>query len=177
MRTLLCALALFFLPAASYAAGWEEVKGTHFIVCYDPSTVNPPGSGYSGDISRFASDILDRAERYYTRIAADLGYARASEFWTWDKRVRILIYAGHAAYVASSGHPAWSHGMADYGKKEIASYAFSPRLPDSILPHELAHLIFRDFVGFKGEVPHWLDEGVVEGDVPLHWLLLTRRAG
>jgi hypothetical protein len=31
-----------------------------------------------------------------------------------------------------------------------------------LLPHELCHLIFRDFVGFKGEVPLWLDEGVAQ---------------
>jgi hypothetical protein len=33
---------------------------------------------------------------------------------------------------------------------------------ESLLPHEMAHLIFRDFVGFKGEVPLWLDEGVAQ---------------
>ena len=27
-------------------------------------------------------------------------------------------------------------------------------------PHELAHLVFRDFIGFKAEAPLWLDEGV-----------------
>ena len=30
-----------------------------------------------------------------------------------------------------------------------------------ILPHELGHIVFREFVGFKRELPLWLDEGVV----------------
>lgn len=33
---------------------------------------------------------------------------------------------------------------------------------DRLLVHEIAHLIFRDFVGFKGEVPLWLDEGIAQ---------------
>ena len=32
----------------------------------------------------------------------------------------------------------------------------------ALLPHEMTHLIFRDYVGFKGEVPLWLDEGVAQ---------------
>jgi hypothetical protein len=52
--------------------------------------------------------------------------------------------------------------MADYGKKEIVGYNLSQIFLDSILPQEMAHLIFRDFVGFKGEIPLWLDEGVAQ---------------
>ncbi len=163
MKSILCALFLALVPSAGpLAAEWAQVKGTHFIVCYDPSTKRPQDAAYPGEIERFANDVLNEAERYYTAVASDLGYARASDFWTWDKRVRIYIYSDHEAYVNSSGHPAWSHGMADYKKKEISSYAFSRSFLDGILPHELAHLIFRDFVGFKGEVPRWLDEGVAQ---------------
>jgi len=163
VRALIAAFILLVpLAASSRAEEWQEVKGGHFIIRYLASTPKPAGAEYSGDISRFAADVLDSAERYYDRIAPDLGYSRTSEFWTWDKRVKLYIYPDHAAYVASSGHPVWSHGMADYGKKEISSYAFNKSFLTAILPHELAHLIFRDFVGFKGEVPRWLDEGVAQ---------------
>ncbi len=50
----------------------------------------------------------------------------------------------------------------DYKKKQIVSYLWSKGFVDSLLPHEIAHLIFRDFVGFKGQVPLWLDEGVAQ---------------
>ena len=34
------------------------------------------------------------------------------------------------------------------------------------MPHEITHLIFRDYVGFQGEVPVWLDEGVAQWEEP-----------
>ena len=54
----------------------------------------------------------------------------------------------------------------------IVSFQEADRFLDSVLPHELTHLIFRDFVGFKGEVPLWLDEGVAqwEEEVKRDWI-------
>ena len=31
---------------------------------------------------------------------------------------------------------------------------------DYILPHEIGHIVFREFVGFNKKLPLWLDEGV-----------------
>lgn len=31
---------------------------------------------------------------------------------------------------------------------------------DSTLPHELGHIIFREFIGFKAQIPSWFEEGV-----------------
>ena len=160
-RFVLLLLALSLAPSWLCASEWREVKGDHFIIMYDPATPSPASGEFPADIEAFAGQVLDAAEKYYSRIASDIGYARASGFWTWENRVRLYIYPSHAAYVAS-GNPEWSHGVADYEKKTISSYAFSGDFLVSILPHELAHLIFRDFVGFKGEVPLWLDEGVAQ---------------
>ncbi|MBN1913540.1 MAG: hypothetical protein JW788_03980, partial [Candidatus Omnitrophica bacterium] len=55
----------------------------------------------------------------------------------------------------------------DYTNKNIISYAWSKGFTESLLPHEMAHLIFRDFIGFKGEVPLWLDEGVAQWEEEL----------
>lgn len=133
----------------SLAQEWQELKGDHFIVYFVQDKV-------------FANKVLRKAEKDYERIAADLGYARYSNFWTWANRVGIYIYPDHASYVGGSGEAEWSEGMADYEKKEIASYSGSEGFLISVLPHEIAHLIFRDFVGFEGEVPLWLDEGVAQ---------------
>jgi hypothetical protein len=170
IRLLLLCVVVFIPLTGAHAesspvqssAQWQEIKGDHFIICYLPSTAKPADSDYPGDIARFAEDVAHSAERYYIRIAADIGYARSSEFWTWDNRVRIYIYPDHASYVTSGSFPSWSQGAADYTKKQISSYAFSRDFLSLILPHELAHLIFRDFVGFKGEVPRWIDEGVAQ---------------
>jgi len=157
---LLVFLSIFFCTtAAARALDWQELKGEHFIVYFNPFEQGTPPQGAGID---FAKEVLHKAELYYQRIASDLGYPRYSEFWTWDKRVRIFIYPDHKSYIKSTGYPEWSHGMAEYKTKEIVSYSLSETFMDSILPHEMTHLIFRDFVGFKGDIPLWLDEGVAQ---------------
>ncbi|MBI4974925.1 MAG: hypothetical protein HZC19_03905, partial [Candidatus Omnitrophica bacterium] len=131
------------------AEDWKEAKSDHFIV-------------YFTQDRQFAQDVLDKAEVYYKRIATELGYPRYSEFWTWDKRVKIYIHPDHQSFIKATNQPEWSHGMADYRTKRIISFAWSKNFLESLLPHEMAHLIFRDFVGFKGEIPLWLDEGVAQ---------------
>ncbi|MDP3042450.1 MAG: hypothetical protein Q8N62_07030 [Candidatus Omnitrophota bacterium] len=135
--------------AAGNAADWLEKKSEHFIV-------------YFNQDEKFAQAVLDGAEKDYRQIAYDLGYARYSEFWTWDKRVKIYIYPDRSSFLKATGQPAWSEGMADYKNKQIVSYVWGKNFIESLLPHEIAHLVFRDFVGFKGEIPLWLDEGVAQ---------------
>ena len=144
----------FCCLAAGYPGSWQEKKSEHFIV-------------YFTQDEKFAQEVLDAAEKDYRRIAYDLGYARYSEFWTWDKRVKIYIFADKQAFLKATGQPDWSEGMADYTNKEIVSYAWSKNFVESLLPHEMAHLVFRDFVGFKGDIPLWLDEGVAQWEEEL----------
>jgi len=146
---LICIIAGLLIIPAAFAIDWNELNGEHFIVYYTQD-------------EKFAKDVLENAEVYYRRIAPDLGYPRYSEFWTWDKRAKIYIYPNQASFLKATGQPEWSYGMAEYKTKSIASFAGSPGLIESILPHEMAHLIFRDFVGFKGEIQLWLDEGVAQ---------------
>lgn len=141
--------AVIWNPPQSSAQGWQELKGKHFIV-------------YFTQDERFAQLVLDSADTYYRKIAVEIGYPRYSGFWLWDNRVKIYIYPDRDFFLAASKQPPWSHGMADYGRKEILSYRWSEGFIESLLPHEIAHLIFRDFVGFKGEIPLWLDEGVAQ---------------
>lgn len=129
---------------------WHEAKGDHFIIYH-----------YTGN-EDFAREVLTAADRYYKDIAYQLGYERYSEFWSWDKRVKIYIYPDHATFLKQKHQQEWSHGMADYNDKEITSYVRGTGFIETILPHEIAHLMFRDFVGFTGEVPLWLDEGVAQ---------------
>lgn len=140
---------LIFIFQKSFAQGWQELKGEHFII-------------YFTQDDKFARQVLDKAEYFYQKIATDLGYPRYSEFWLWDKRVKIYIYPDHASFLNATGQPNWSKGMADYTNKQIKSFIWSEGFVESLLPHEMAHLIFRDFVGFKGEIPLWIDEGVAQ---------------
>jgi hypothetical protein len=152
-RFLLC--LLFFavismnLLFLALAQDFKEIKGDHFIVHYLSD-------------EQFASDVLRSAESYYKEIAKELGYGRHSEFWTWEKRVNIILFDDKQSFLDATGINSWSEGVADYTEKKITSYVWSKGFLDALLPHEIAHLIFRDYVGFKGEVPLWLDEGVAQ---------------
>ena len=143
LASILCSMGI------AYGQSWQELGSDHFI------------NHFTQD-KKFAQEILDKAEVYYQRIALDLGYPRYSEFWTWDNRVGIYIYPDKPSFLKATNQPEWSQGMADYTNRQIASFLGSKEFVDSILPHEIAHLIFRDFVGFKGEIPLWLDEGVAQ---------------
>lgn len=145
----LASMCFLSLPAQASQINWQELKSEHFIVNFTGNT-------------DFAKDVLDKSEYYYRRIAGELGYARYSEFWTWDNRVKIYIYPDHESYIKATSQPDWSQGMADYRTKRVISYAWSRGFLESLLPHEMAHLIFRDFVGFRGEIPLWLDEGIAQ---------------
>ncbi len=136
-----------------HAASWNELKGDHFIVYYEKDEA-------------FAKQVVHSAETYYGRIADDLGYPRYSNFWQWDNRVKIYIYGTVEAFRKGTGEAEWSHGVAMYSKKEIRTYQSSDGFLDGILPHEITHLIFRDFVGLTGRVPIWIDEGVAQWEEP-----------
>lgn len=148
---ILLLLAIFFSTTnlTAWAYDWQKLSGEHFFIYYTRN-------------KDFAKNVLRAAEVYYKRIARDLGYPRYSEFWLWDKRAKIYIYPDQQSFLKATGQPKWSEGMADYQKREIVSYAWSEGFTESLLPHEIAHLIFRDFVGFTGEIPLWLDEGVAQ---------------
>lgn len=143
---------------AAHAEGWKEKKSEHFIVYY-------------AEDDKFAAEVLLRAEKYYKKIASDLGYSRYDNFWQWDNRAKIYIYKDQGDFLRATGKKPWVCGMAVYDKKEIISYRLGPGFLDELLPHELAHLIFRDFIGFKSEVPLWLDEGVSQ------WEEASKRKG
>lgn len=142
-------LSLPILMASGQEEEWRKFNGTHFIVYFTQN-------------EKFAKEVLDKAEVYYRNIAVNLGYPRYSKFWLWGKRVRIYVYPDREKFLKATSQPYWSEGMADYKNRKIVSYAWSKGFLESLLPHEMAHLIFRDFVGFKGEIPLWLDEGVAQ---------------
>jgi len=141
----------YFLCSSQIARAldWQEIKSEHFIVYF-----------VGGE--KFAKDVSRQSEKYYRKIASELGYQRYSGFWTWDHRVKIYIHPDRSSFLNATDQPKWSQGVANYTTKEISSYVWSEGFLDALLPHEMTHLIFRDYVGFKGEVPLWLDEGVAQ---------------
>jgi len=141
---------LLSLTSLFAKTNWAQKRSEHFIVYFPDSA------------REFGIKVSSKAEDCYRLIAKDLGYVRYGNFWKWGNRVKIYLYPDHQAYIKASHQQDWSHGMADYKKKQIISYIDNLKFLNSLLVHEIAHLIFRDFVGFKSDVPLWLDEGVAQ---------------
>jgi hypothetical protein len=140
----------------AYAISWHNVKDTHFIVYYN----------FVQDQDA-ARTVLRKAEEYYKKIADQVGYTRYSRFWTWEERVKIIIFPTHEAFIASTGQPEWSRGYADrysnlFRSRVIVTYRQEKDFIDGLLPHEISHLILWDFIGFNTAIPIWFDEGVAQ---------------
>ena len=142
------------LPAAEEIL-WQKVTSTHFIVMFTSEAAA-------------AQSVSDRAEAYYSEIAADLGYTRYQNFWLWDNRVKILIYPTADAFTTACHAPAWAAGRANAERHEIASFNQSGEsFLSSLLPHEMSHLILGDFIG-QDRVPLWLTEGFAQWEQSRH---------
>ncbi|HNX81649.1 MAG TPA: peptidase MA family metallohydrolase [Candidatus Omnitrophota bacterium] len=150
-RRILCAAS--FVLWAVYAPAFAEVpwnveKSTHFLIYYK----NAPAD--------FIAKVVTRAEDYYDRIADDLGFRRMN-FWLWENRASMYIYDDAVSYQQATGEPAWSGGATEPRSKVIQTFAGANGFLETILPHELGHIIFGEFVGFDNPaVPVWLEEGV-----------------
>ena len=142
--TLCGVLAARVVVAAS--SPWQEEKSEHFIIAYQ----HVPES--------FVKDVIEAAEDHYRQTMTTLGFTRYTG-WTWKNRVKIVIHDSQSAYVKAS-HYAWSAGQVSPDTKEIVTFPSESGFFDSLLPHELGHIIFREGVGFHDNIPLWLEEGV-----------------
>ena len=147
-------LGVLIMASASTFAGsapdvWETLKGKHFIVSHQENAV-------------FAAEVLRRAELYYDSIVQQLGFKRVDNFWLWERRATIRIYASRREFLEATQAPEWAAAKASFKTRTIESFGDSAAFLQSRLPHEMAHLIFREYIGFKNAVPLWLDEGVAQ---------------
>ncbi|HBR15351.1 MAG TPA: hypothetical protein DD723_07400 [Candidatus Omnitrophica bacterium] len=149
MRTLILGLAIL-LNSASFTHGkeeWKEYKRQHFIVYYKAAPQD------------FVQSVEQAAEEYYSEITTNLGFTRYKS-WSWDERARIYIYDNSDDYVNAGQQAGWSHGAASPTDKVIRTFPMAHGFFDSILPHELGHIIFREFIGFNTVIPLWFEEGI-----------------
>jgi len=126
---------------------WKEYKKSHFIVYYKKAPFD------------FVETVERAAEEYYVKISRNLGFTRYKG-WSWDERAKIYIYDDADDYVESGKRAKWSHGVASPKDKIIRTFPSAHGFFDSTLPHELGHIIFREFIGFKARIPVWFEEGV-----------------
>ncbi|MFA5351386.1 MAG: peptidase MA family metallohydrolase [Candidatus Omnitrophota bacterium] len=143
-------LIFLFIPFAAFADNqpWQVFKSTHFLIFFknaDEIQLN---------------ELAQKAEGYYDKITDDLGFNRFN-FWTWDNRARIYLFDSQQEYMKETGDPAWAAGQAQINSKLIRTFITAKGFLENVLPHEMAHIIFREMVGFNNpSIPLWLDEGV-----------------
>lgn len=140
--------SLLFTAQASCQGDWLVEKSNHFLVYYSDAAS-----------TEYVKKVISAAELYYKEIRDSLGF-RIFDFWSWDKRCSIYLYSSKDAYYYYAQQPHWSSGVVRMKKREIQSYMEGDDFLESVLPHEMGHLIFREFVGFYQKLPLWLDEGV-----------------
>ena len=148
------------LPATASAADVKdpffEVTSEHFRGRYTIASERDTVNG-----------ILRRAEEYYIAVARDIGYSRYEDFWTWERRVVIILYPDQYAFQRFTGSPAWSKGYASrdarvFRERTIVSYNGQENFFDEVLPHEIAHLMLWDYLHTPRAVPVWFEEGVAQ---------------
>ena len=148
IKTFLLAVFLLFLFGYSTSGNeWNDHKCQHFIIYHKGVPLD------------FVLSVEKSAEQYYMEITENLGFTRYKG-WHWDDRAKIYIYNDAQDYVQSGNQAGWSHGVASPQSKEIRTFPSAHGFFDSTLPHELGHIIFREFIGFNAQIPTWFEEGV-----------------
>lgn len=143
-------LVLFFgfcRPSFADSNEWEEYKTLRFIIYYK----NAPKD--------FVKTVEESAEEYYRDIARNLGFTRYNN-WTWDERAKIYIFDDQEDFVKNGRQFAWASGTAHTKNRIIRTFPSAHGFFDSTLPHEIGHIILREYIGETAEIPLWMEEGI-----------------
>jgi hypothetical protein len=157
MRNLQTVIKISVLIIAALSCGnasaqssprWDKETGTHFVVYFQNTD------------AKFVEEVLEKAEDYYAQITYELGFKRR-KFWLGSERAKIYVYDTAQDYRQATDQPGWSAGCAWPLVKTIHTFPYASGFFETVLPHEMAHIIFREFVGLHNSaVPSWLEEGV-----------------
>jgi len=116
---------------------------------YDQASLHFMVRTYGADNARRVSA---QAEQLYRTIMTDTNLYSFMPSGLYE----IVVYGTHDEYVAKTGQPEWTGGVA-YGNA-IYSYE-NPRLNETIA-HEMTHLVFNEFMAYGRDDVLWLNEGL-----------------
>jgi hypothetical protein len=141
-----------FLPNTSFADenqnNWQQMKGQDFIIYYREDVPED-----------FVQTTMDTAEVEFRRVTDNLGITNNQE-WAMEHQIKIYIYSDRDDFVKSGGQAGWAHGVTFAKAKTIKLYPDATGFFDTVLPHELGHIVFRDYIGYTAVIPLWFEEGV-----------------
>ncbi len=147
---ILCVICVLLAKAAFAeisSSFWQTEKSQHFVIYYQASR------------PEYISELSSQAEGYYNSIVDELGFRRF-DFWSWDNRAKIYLYENSEEFRRDTERTSWAGAVVYVTNRTIKTFVGQEGFFDSILPHELTHIIFREFVGLKTTLPLWIDEGV-----------------
>jgi hypothetical protein len=143
-------LLLFLSVSSAWAddVAWKQLKGDFVVVKY---RLEVPVD--------FAQNVLRHADDDFRRIAQ---WFKIVQFQDWrnQQRISIEIYRDDQDYMANGGGYVWAHGQALAMQRLIKTFPQEAGFFDTVLPHELSHIIIRYVTGFNADLPLWFDEGI-----------------
>ena len=132
----------------SQTGDWQQMKGRDFDIYYR--------AGVPDD---FVGMTMDTAEDELKRVTDNLGITKIPG-WGMGKQIKVYIYADREDFVKNGGQAQWAHGVAFAKARTVKLYPDATGFFDTVLPHELGHIIFRDYIGYSAVLPLWFEEGV-----------------
>lgn len=119
---------------------------------------------------RLSKKVGNLVELKRTEIIERFGFLIFPK-WTQAK-AKVLIFPSRETFLKYAFSQEWSgawtwqvlqenaQGEKQVTQRAIYTFAQIPDLESSVIPHEVTHLVFREFFGFSANIPRWLDEGV-----------------
>jgi len=122
---------------------WHREESENFYIYYRNTPLD------------YIEKVKKLAESYYWKLENKLGLLHL-QFHT-----KIYIYDNKEDYLKFTHQPAWSSGCAYLKEKTIKSFFNSEDFLNRVLPHELGHIMFNEYLAGR-EVPLFLHEGIAQ---------------
>lgn len=119
-----------------------------------------------------AKQLLERTNKFLEKITSGMP---KPEVFVWNPKCEIFVFDSKRTwldFIKKSGYPSICEGFSlvdrfqnqKTGKTEITARALftyqSPILVESVIPHELTHVVFNDLMHDRQNIPLWLYEGL-----------------
>lgn len=122
---------------------WHREESENFYIYYRNAPLD------------YIKKVKKLAESYYWKLENKLGLLHL-QFHT-----KIYIYDNKEDYLKFTHRPAWSSGCAYLEEKTIKSFFNSKDFLTRVLPHELGHIMFDEYLAGR-KVPLFLHEGIAQ---------------